>query len=194
MTKLEKKFVNSKKHGLRNIELIERLGKEFDIDNIKEVIEIGCGVGFLAAHLNKKYQMNVTAIDIDPEQIELAQEFQEERENLEFKVADATKLDFSENQKYDLAISTYVLHHIPNWNDALNEIKRVLKPDGFYFFYDLTYPNFLVKIFKPLSKNYGIYTAKNIIDYLEENDFKNLYIEKSRHALFKNYSMIFQRH
>ena len=194
MTKLEKKFVNSKKHGLRNIKLIERLGKKFNIDSINNVIEIGCGVGFLAAHLNKKYHMNVTATDIDPEQIELAKEHQGENENLKFIVADATELEFSKNQKYDLAISTYVLHHIPNWSDALIEIKRVLKQDGFYFFHDLTYPNILVKIFKPFSKYYGIYTANDIINFLEKNDFKVLYKEKSKHGIFKNYSIIFQKY
>ena len=194
MTKLEKKFVNSKKHGLRNIELIERLGKEFKIDSIKDVIEIGCGVGFLAAHLNKKYHMNVTAIDVDPEQINLAKEHQGEKENLQFLVADATKLKSIENQKYDLAISTYVLHHIPNWKDTLKEIERVLKSEGYYFFYDLTYPNILVKIFKPLSKNYGVYTVEDITNYLKENNFKVLYKEKSGYAIFRNYSIVFRKY
>jgi ubiquinone/menaquinone biosynthesis C-methylase UbiE len=193
MTKLEKKFVNSKKHGLRNIELIERLGKVLNINSIENAIEIGCGAGFLAAHLNKKYNINITAVDVDPEQIELAKKHQKERENLKFIVEDATKLKSSENQKYDLAISTFVLHHIPNWNNALNEIKRVLKSDGFYFFYDLTYPNILAKIFKPILKNYGIYTAKDITDYLEKNNFQILHKEKSGNAPFKNYSMVLQK-
>lgn len=193
MTKMEKKFVNSKKHGLRNIDLFERLVKKFDINSIENVLEIGCGVGILAAHLNKKYDMDVLGIDIDPEQIKLAKEHQEEKENLQFMVADATKLKFSENQKYDLAVSTFVLHHIPMWTEALSEINRVLKQKGYYIFHDLTYSKNLVKIFKPLSRKFGLYSAKDITEFLEENNFKIIYEEKARQFIFKIYCIVFQK-
>lgn len=190
---MEKKFVNCKKQGLRNIDLFERLVEKFDINGIKDTLEIGCGVGILAAHLNKKYDKNVIAIDIDPEQIELAKEHQEEKENLQFMIADATKLTFSEDQKYDLAISTFVLHHIPMWTEALREIKRVLKHKGIYIFHDLIYPKTLAKISKPFSKRFGIYSAGDIIEFFEEDKFKVVYEEKSRHAIFKVYSIVFQK-
>ena len=190
---MEKKFVNSKNHGQRNIDLYERLIQQIDFAGIKDVLEIGCGAGILANHLNKKYGMDVTGIDVDSEQIELAKKYQEKKENLQFKVADATKLSFSEEESYDLAISTYVMHHIGNWEEALKEIKRVVRPKGFYIFYDMTYPKFLVKIFRPIAKNYGVYTAQDIKGFFEKNDFKVLYEERRKHFIFTNYTFVFQK-
>ncbi len=193
MSKMEKKFVNSKKHGQRNIDLYEELSQQIDFTGVKDVLEIGCGVGVLANHLNDRYGLDVTGIDLDTEQIELAKENQEKKENLQFMVADATKLSFSEEESYDLAISTYVMHHISNWGEALKEIKRVVRSKGFYVFHDMTYPKFLVKIFRPIAKNYGVYTAQDIKGFLEKNNFKVLYEEKRRHFIFKNYIFVFQK-
>ena len=193
MTQLEKKFVNSKEHGQRNIKMVENLTDKFDISDIKDVLEIGCGVGILATHLNQCYSMNVIGIDVDPEQITLAKEHQEEKESLQFMVADASKLVFSEDQKFDLAISTFVLHHIPNWEDVLNEIGRVLKHKGFYIFHDITYPKILVKLFRHITKKYGVYTADEISDCMYKNKFKIIYLETTHHAVFKVYSIIFQK-
>ena len=190
---MEKKLVNSKKQGQRNIDFYERLSQKIDFTGIKDVLEIGCGAGILANHLNEKYGLNVTGIDIDPEQIELAKEYQEKKENLQFMVADATKLSFSEEESCDLAISTYVMHHIGNWEEALMEIKRVVRSEGFYIFYDMTYSKFLVKIFRPIAKKYGVYTAQDIKRFFEKNNFNVLYEEKRKHFIFKNYIFVFQK-
>ncbi len=193
MSKMEKKFVNSKKHGQRNIDLYEELSQQIDFTGVKDVLEIGCGVGILANHLNEKYGLDVTGIDLDTEQIELAKEYQEKKENLQFMVADATKLSFSEEESYDLAISTHVMHHIGNWEEALMEIKRVVRTKGFYIFCDMTYSKLLVKIFRPIAKNYGVYTAQDIKRFFERNNFKVLYEEKRKHFIFKNYIFVFQK-
>ncbi|MHA1691906.1 MAG: class I SAM-dependent methyltransferase [Candidatus Heimdallarchaeaceae archaeon] len=193
MSKMEKKFVNSKKHGQRNIDLYERLSQKIDFTGVKDVLEIGCGAGILANHLNKEHELNVTGIDLDSEQIEQAKEYQEKKENLQFMVADATKLSFSEEGLYDLAISTHVMHHIGNWEEAFMEIKRVVRTKGFYIFYDMTYSKLLVKIFRPIVKNYGVYTAQDIKVFLEKNNFKVLYEEKRKHGIFKNHIFVFQK-
>ncbi len=193
MSKMEKKFVNSKKHGQRNIDLYERLSKQIDLTEVKDVLEIGCGAGILSNHLNEKYRVNVTGIDLDPEQIELAKEYQEKKENLQFMVADATKLNFSEEESYDLAISTYVMHHISNWEEALMEIKRVVRTKGFYIFYDMAYSKFIVKIFRPIVKKYGIYTAQDIKRFFEKNSFNLIYEEKQKHSIFQNSIFVFQK-
>jgi len=193
MSKMEKKFVNSKKHGQKNIDLYERLSQQIDFTGVKDVLEIGCGVGILANYLNRKYGLSVTGIDVDSEQIKLAKENQEKKENLQFMVGDATKLNFSEEESYDLAISTYVMHHIGNWEEALMEIKRVVRAKGLYIFYDMAYSKFLVKIFRSIVKNYGVYTAQDIKVFFEKNNFKVLYEEKRKHFIFKNYIFVFQK-
>ena len=193
MSQVEKKFVNSKKHGERNIQLFEHLKNKLDISSINNVLEIGCGVGILATHFSEKYNMNVIGIDVDPEQIKLAKEHQKEKENRQFKVADASNLEFSENQQFDLAVSTFVLHHIPNWDEVLSEIERVLKPKGYYIFHDITYPKTLTKIFRPIAKKYGVYTAQEISEFLSEKGFTIIHQETQKHAIFKMYTTIFQK-
>ncbi len=67
MGKLEKKFVNSKRHSQTNIKLIEQSFDCIDLQNITYVLEIGCGAGITAAHLQNKYNMSIVGTDVDPE-------------------------------------------------------------------------------------------------------------------------------
>lgn len=90
----------------------------------------------LASYLAKRYKWNVTGIDLDPEQIERAKSDNVENEYLKFFVADVTNLPF-ENREFNMVLSFDVLHHIPNWDKALNEICRVLRPEGFYILNDI---------------------------------------------------------
>ena len=67
MTKIEKQFVNSKKHAEKNFKLFEELFTQFDGSGINKVLEIGCGIGAVAAYLSDKYGMKVIGTDVDPE-------------------------------------------------------------------------------------------------------------------------------
>ena len=159
MGRFEKKFVNSKRHAQKNIELIEQLFKHIDLENISNVLEIGCGVGITAVHLHDKYDMSVMGTDVDPEQIMLAKKHHKESKRLKFMESDATTLPF-ENQEFDMVLSFFVLHHIGSWDKALTEISRVLKPNGYFIFYDLTYSRFTTRLFKRIAKKYG-----NVLTY-----------------------------
>ncbi len=46
-------------------------------------------------------------------------------------MASATALPFGDG-RFDAVLTAHVLHLIPNWQDALVEFKRVLRPDGVY--------------------------------------------------------------
>lgn len=150
ISKLEKVYVNSKWQSEKNIKIAERLFSQIDLSNVKKLLEIGCGIGVVALYLADKYKWNVTGIDLDPEQIERAKNDNIENEYLKFFEVDATKLPF-ENREFDMVLSFDVLHHIPNWDKALNEISRVLILKGFYILNDLACSRLTTKIFKNLS-------------------------------------------
>lgn len=192
MGKLEKKFVNSKRHSQKNIELIERLFKHIVLENKSDVLEIGCGVGITAAHLHNKYNMGVIGTDVDPEQIMLAKKHHKESKRLKFMELDATTLPF-ENQEFDMIFSMFVLHHIGSWDKTLNEIGRVLKPNGYFIFYDLAYSRFTTRLFKRIVKKYGVYTIQDIITILKDNNIESVYKEKPHGAIMKHYSIVFQK-
>lgn len=192
MTKIEKSFVNSKRHAQRNLELVERLFDRLDLHNTIRVLEIGCGVGIVSAHLTNRHTIDVIGIDLDSDQIAIAKTYNKESEHLNFAIADATKLPFF-NQKFDMVLSIYVLHHIGNWKNTLKEINRVLKENGYFIFYDLAYSKFTTRIFSPIVKNYGLYSIDDVSHYLRRNGLKVIHTEEPKGVIMKNYSMVFRK-
>jgi len=192
MGRLEKKFVNSKRHAQKNIELIERLFKHIEFQNIKNVLEIGCGVGITAAHLHNKYNMSVIGTDVDSEQIMLAENHHKESKQLKFIKLDATSLPF-ENQEFDMVLSMFVLHHIGSWDKTLTDISRVLKPNGYFIFYDLAYSRFTTRLLKRIVKKYGVYTIYDITSFLKDNNIESVYKEKPHGVMMKHYAVVFQK-
>jgi ubiquinone/menaquinone biosynthesis C-methylase UbiE len=175
ISKFEKKFVNSKWQARRNIKIVEKLLGQIDLSDVKKVLEAGCGIGVLASYLAGKYKWEVTGIDLDSEQIERAKKDYTENEHLRFLEADTTELPFEDNE-FDMVLSFDVLHHIPCWDKAVEEISRVLKQKGFYILEDLSTSN--SKILKRLFKNYfGVFTADSVRRDLKRNHFKILYEE-----------------
>ncbi len=186
MSKLEKIFVNPSAHT-RNIKTFEHLFSQIDLSNVKQVLEVGCGIGVLSSYLAEKYGWEVTGIDLDPEQIARAKKEHKEKKYLKFLEADATKLPFEDNE-YDLILSSDALHHIvSDWDKVLNEISRVLRPNGFYVLNDLAFPEF--KFFKKWSL-----PKDDIVNYMRRNNFKIIYEKKPNiNIIGRRFSIIFQK-
>ncbi|MFH1514101.1 MAG: class I SAM-dependent methyltransferase [bacterium] len=86
-------------------------------------LEIGCGDGTQSILL-KEYCRELISTDIDSRDIS-----PERLEEINFVPADAASLPF-ENDQFDLIYSSNVLEHIENIEEAIDEMNRVLKPDG----------------------------------------------------------------
>ena len=194
MTRIEKKFVNSKRHAQKNVELIERLFRHLDLTEMTRVLEIGCGVGVVSAHLNGKYEMTVTGIDLDSEQIGMAKKYIKEHEELKFFKADATKLSFDDHE-FDMVLSMFVIHHVSDWDRALGEVNRVIRSNGYFVFHDIACSRFATRVLGRLFKRFGgaIYTIDDIIQFLARNDFEVVYREKPKGTIMKEYSIVFRK-
>ena len=183
MGKLEKIFVNPSART-RNIKTIEQLFSQIDLTDVEKVLEVGCGIGVLSSYLTEEYKWKVTGIDLDPEQIGRAKKDHGEDKYLKFLEGDATKLPFGDNE-YDLVLSFDSLHHIPNWDKALNEIGRVLRPNGFYVLNDLALPRLFGKFSLPVD---------GIINYLKNNNFEIIYEKKPKINLIgRRFSIVSQK-
>lgn len=189
MTKFEKRFVNRRKKAEKNIEKVEDNLRQISNKNIKDVLEIGCGIGLVSAWLADKYGLNVYGIDIDPEEIKIAKEINKERHRLHYRIEDAGRLSF-ENNSFDLVISQNVFHHIPNWPNVVAELKRTLRPSRYLVWLDLVFPSLVKKIFKPITKNYGLYTFKDIELEFKKAGFITIQKQKMAHGPFKHYEML----
>lgn len=191
MTRVEKYFVNRKKKSEWNIKKLRTTFEKIDTEKIKIVLEIGCGIGFVSTYLTASYNFIVYGTDYDIEQIQLANKLQPKLEHLHFQVEDSTKLSF-ENSSVDLVISQYVFHHIPRWEEAIKEIARVLRSDGYFIWLDLSFPRIIKNIFQPVVKNYGLYTISDIKSAFENFEFKQLSCERLAHGPLSQHQLILQ--
>jgi len=185
MGKTEKWFMNRPKHNLKAADKLERLLKYVDFKEKQKFLEIGCGNGAACKHIAEKYGLNVTGVDVDPEQIKNAIKGIEKIQNIQFFEGDSANLKFNDNY-YDIVYSSGVLHHINNW-------KRVLKPNGYYIFSDLAYSRFTKRLFKNITKNYGFYTIEDITNFMKNNDFKIFQKEKTKGVILKTHNLIFRK-
>jgi ubiquinone/menaquinone biosynthesis C-methylase UbiE len=103
---------------------------EFKYHSNEKVLEVGCGIGTDLA----EYALNganVSGIDLGNDQIDLTK-LNFDLRGLKYElleVGNAESLQFEDNT-FDLVFSFGVLHHTTNPQQAINEIYRVLKPDG----------------------------------------------------------------
>ncbi len=94
------------------------------------VLDVGCGVG-LYIPLVSKYAINVIGLDYSDISLREAKDNIQEMkiDNVHFIHGDAEFLPIFDNQ-LDVVYSLGVLHHTPNTAQAIDEIYRVLRPNG----------------------------------------------------------------
>ena len=141
MNKLEKLAMNNPFRSLvqRYYEapLFERLGGRLEG---LEVLEIGCGRGVGTEIIFNRFgAKRVTAIDLDEDMLKRARHRLEcfGEDKLRLKVGDVTMID-SENETFDAVVNFAAIHHVPNWQKAIAEIFRVLRPGGRFYFQEVT--------------------------------------------------------
>jgi ubiquinone/menaquinone biosynthesis C-methylase UbiE len=93
----------------------------------RHAADIGGGFGRLAVVLTK-YADRVTLVDPSTQQLDLSREIFP-GDPFERELAEAAKLPFDDGS-IDLAVMVRVLHHLPDPDNELAEIARVLRPGG----------------------------------------------------------------
>jgi len=101
----------------------------------KSLLEIGCGRGGGLHHLHTtKKPSQSTGLDLSEWNIAFCQSrFQ--ANNLSYVVGSADKLPFEDNS-FDAIINVESSHIYPDFEAFLKEVKRVLKPGGYFGFAD----------------------------------------------------------
>lgn len=116
-----------------------------------KVLEYGCGLGSQAFQLARRH-CRVTGIDISPVAIRVARD-EASRQNVldytDFRKMNAEALEFPDNS-FDAVIGSGILHHL-DLEKALDEIIRVLKPEGQAFFFEPLAHNPLIRAYRALT-------------------------------------------
>jgi ubiquinone/menaquinone biosynthesis C-methylase UbiE len=103
------------------------------IEDAREVLNVGCGIGVGPAYIAKKYDCRVVGVDISEKMIEWSRRrAREERveSKVEFRVADVLELPF-EADRFDVVICESVLIFVEDKSRAIRECVRVTKPGGY---------------------------------------------------------------
>ncbi len=153
MTAFEKYFVNGPSHTRTVVGRAQQLLGRISHQAGWRYLDVGCGVGAAAREIAGAGNLEVTGIDVDPKQIELARGGAA-RPNLRFMVMDATRLDFDDSE-FDIVATSMVTHHIPNWERALSEMVRVLRTGGYLIYTDHVFRSWLAKVGRRLIRFVG---------------------------------------
>ena len=146
----ERWAVNNPLRPLQQRLEIRWIGKRARLKPGAIVLEVGCGRGAGAYLIKKKFQPGLLqAMDLDIQMIRRAPKYlsPEQRVGISFYAGDVIRLPYR-NETLDAIFGFGVLHHVPDWQRALAEITRVLKPGGVFFMEELypsLYQNFITK-------------------------------------------------
>ena len=163
--------------------------KKYTLNRNGSMLDVGCGEGRHIFGVMQEYpMMKCVGLDMDDDSLKKAEEGYSYFESIsevgaEFIKGSAYSLPFPDNT-FDLIVCSEVLEHLHEYNDAVIEINRVLKPGGKFF---ASVPAFWPeKICWHLSKEYQnqpgghlrIFDQKKLIHEIESRGFIFLSSEK----------------
>ncbi len=155
-----------------------------------DVLEIGFGTGLNLPHYPSNIQ-KLTAVDVNPGMNAIAKErIRDVAITVDHRVLSGERLPM-EDRAFDHVVSTWTLCSIKDVKQALREIRRVLKPDGRFFFIEhglsddpkiQRWQNLLTPLQKRIGD--GCSLNRNMRTLIEEQDFgiielDEFYMEKA---------------
>jgi SAM-dependent methyltransferase len=90
----------------------------------RDVLEVGCGRGELAERMSRELSAHVIALDQSARMVELTA-----ARGIEATIGDVVDLPFHDG-RFDCAVAAWMLYHASDLDRALEELHRVLRPDG----------------------------------------------------------------
>ena len=105
--------------------------QKLKINNGSKILDVACGTGDICFEILKHYSVSVIGLDLSQNMINLANDKlqKKKQDNITFFQGDAEDLPFDSNSIDFLTIS-YGFRNIANYETALSEFSRVLKPGG----------------------------------------------------------------
>ena len=130
----------------------------------KNVIEVGCGDGYLISQIAKNTTENkFVGYDLSKRSIDLAKTFG--NRNVTFFNEDISELN---NEEYDLVLCSQVLEHIPDneVDDFIENLIRITKPNKYIV---IVVPGIGKKLIK---KHYRHYSPKTLLNLFDSKTFE----------------------
>ncbi|MGA1977440.1 MAG: class I SAM-dependent methyltransferase [Bacteroidales bacterium] len=127
-----------------SIQLYHLIATGVDIKG-KNILEVGCGRGGGISYINRYLSPDLlTGVDLSKKAINFCNK-KYSSERIKFLQANAQKLNF-QNDSFDVVINVESSHRYSQIDIFLDEVYRVLKPDGFFLFADFGDNNEIEKL------------------------------------------------
>ncbi|PIE52442.1 SAM-dependent methyltransferase [Candidatus Fermentibacteria bacterium] len=134
------------------------------------ILDTGCGSGFSSKLISENFfPKELIAFDYMPEQIEIAKK---KNPYAKYSVDDITNIS-QPNEKFDAVFVFEILHHVPNWKQAIKELYRVIRTGGHLFICEVNNEGvrFVDKYFKFHHPEEARFTWKQFSNALTESNF-----------------------
>lgn len=109
----------------------EWIVSHYDLQPGEKVLELGCGTGGMWQGVVLPEGCHVTLTDLSAGMLETARQ-NTAHLHADYAVCDAMALPY-EDDTFDVLIANMMLYHVPDIARTMQEIRRVLKPDGRFF-------------------------------------------------------------
>jgi len=141
--------------------VLERLEKHFGPSREIQLLDVGCGAGFLTNALSSSgYKM--TGLDLSKESLHVAQKY-DFGGNAKYVEGDAYQLPFAD-ASFDGVTCMDFLEHVNDPERVIAEIARVLKPNGLFFYHTFN-RNFL-----------SYFVIIKLVEWFVSNTPKNMHV------------------
>ena len=101
----------------------------------RDALDVGCGRGGTASLLAEQFGAVVSGVDLSPEAIAFCRNAHR-APTMRFEVGDAENLPFDDDS-FDVVTNLESSHTYPDMRSFLGEVKRVLRPEGWFLHADL---------------------------------------------------------
>lgn len=125
-----------------------------DLSHVKNLLEVGSGVGAQSEILMRRFpDAYLTCVDFSEEQLATAKKRLKDnpvaKGRYELMQMDATDMSFPSNGKFDGAFLCWVLEHIPEPQNVLSEVRRVLLPGSVVYVTEVLNATFFLDPYSP---------------------------------------------
>lgn len=117
--------------------VVEVMKEAFSDKKVGKVLEIGSGRGEFFQNIVEVFNEDTKLIGVDTvhDYVEMSRKAFD-KENIFFMVMNAEKLEFEDNL-FDVVCISNTLHHLPNLEASMKEMRRVTKPGGHIVFHEM---------------------------------------------------------
>ncbi len=127
--------------------------RNVDLSEVSHLLEVGCGVGAQTSILLRRFpKIKITGIDLNEQQLAAAQNSLEQmplaKGRYSIQKMDAQNMDFTAHA-FDGAFLCWILEHVPDPLQILNEVRRVLRPGGVVYITEVINSSFFLDPYSP---------------------------------------------